>query len=166
MSRRMSKPTKWHMRLAKTPVRLVRVFALCMKKAGVLSYPSSAQRRLWSNWMDAQADLILRWAHMPFSWFRHEAAHTHKITTGYHPRWIFNDKYKQWCCQLGKMELLFIWLIVFISGPAINSHKNCWSSLSEKKHTSKTVYYRNCAFCWQCRAISCWQHHVLSTISY
>ena len=24
---------------------------------------------------DAQADLSLRWAHMPFCWFRHEAVH-------------------------------------------------------------------------------------------
>ena len=29
----------------------------------VLSYPLSAQRRLWSDWADAQADLRLRWSH-------------------------------------------------------------------------------------------------------
>ena len=34
-----------------------------MKKAWTLSYPLSAQRRLWSDWADAQADLSLRWAH-------------------------------------------------------------------------------------------------------
>ena len=28
----------------------------------------------WSDWADAQADLSLRWAHMPLSWFCHEAA--------------------------------------------------------------------------------------------
>ena len=39
------------------------VFAVRMKKAWVLSYPLSAQRRLWSDWADAQADLSLRWAH-------------------------------------------------------------------------------------------------------
>ena len=54
---------------------LIRVFAVCMKKAWVVSYPLSAQRRLWSDWADAQADLSLRWAHMPFCWFCHEAAH-------------------------------------------------------------------------------------------
>ena len=32
-----------------------------MKKGWVLSYPLSAQRRLWSDWADAQADLSLRW---------------------------------------------------------------------------------------------------------
>ena len=32
---------------------LIRVFAVRMKKAWVLSYPLSAQRRLWSDWADA-----------------------------------------------------------------------------------------------------------------
>ena len=35
----------------------------------VLSYPLSAQRRLWSDWADAQADLSLRWAHTHFVGF-------------------------------------------------------------------------------------------------
>ena len=34
-----------------------------------------AQQRLGSDWADAQADLSFRWAHMPFCWFCHEAAH-------------------------------------------------------------------------------------------
>ena len=76
----MTKPTKWHVRPAKTqiepghPPSLIRIFAVRMKKAWVLSYPLRAQRRLWSDWPDAQADLSLRWAHMPFCWFCHEAA--------------------------------------------------------------------------------------------
>ena len=42
---------------------LSRVFAVHIKKAWVLSFPMSAQRRLrWSNWANAQADLSLRWA--------------------------------------------------------------------------------------------------------
>ena len=32
-------------------------------------YPLSAQRRLWSDWVDAQADLSLRWAHSHFVGF-------------------------------------------------------------------------------------------------
>ena len=48
------------------PPCLIRVFAVRMKKAWVLSYPLSAQRRLWSDWADAQADLSLRWAHTYF----------------------------------------------------------------------------------------------------
>ena len=51
-----------------------RVFNVRMKKAWVLSYPLSAQRRLRSDWADAQADLSLRWAYIPFCWFYHEVA--------------------------------------------------------------------------------------------
>ena len=65
---------------------LISVYSVRLKKVWVLSYPLSAQRRrgsacasLWrrlgSEWADAQADLSLRWAHMPFCWFCHEAAH-------------------------------------------------------------------------------------------
>ena len=45
---------------------LIRVFAVRMKIAWVLSYPLNAQRRLSSDWADAQADLSLRWAHSHF----------------------------------------------------------------------------------------------------
>ena len=48
---------------------LIRVFAVRMKKALVLSYPLNAQRRLWSDWADAQGDLSLRWAHSHFIGF-------------------------------------------------------------------------------------------------
>ena len=43
--------------------------AVRMKKPWVLSYPLRAQRRLWSDWADAQADLSLRWAHTYFVGF-------------------------------------------------------------------------------------------------
>ena len=59
------------------PPSLIRVFAVRMKKDWVLHYPLSAQRKLWSDWADAQADLSLRWAHMLFCCFSHEAAHLH-----------------------------------------------------------------------------------------
>ena len=51
------------------PPSLIRVFAVCMKKSWVLSYPLSTQRRPWSDWVDAQADLSLRWAHTHFVGF-------------------------------------------------------------------------------------------------
>ena len=35
----------------------------------------SGQRRLWSDWADAQTDQSLCWAHMPLCWFCHEVAH-------------------------------------------------------------------------------------------
>ena len=51
------------------PPSLIRVFAVRMKKALVISYPLGGQRRLWSDWADAQADLSLRWAHSRFAGF-------------------------------------------------------------------------------------------------
>ena len=48
---------------------MIRVFTVRMKKAWVLSYPLSAQRRLWSDWVDAQADPSLRRAHTHFVGF-------------------------------------------------------------------------------------------------
>ena len=54
MSRDMTKPTKWvcaQQRLGSWMPRLIRVFAVCMKKPWVLSYPLSAQQRLWSDWL-------------------------------------------------------------------------------------------------------------------
>ena len=47
------------------PPSVIRVFAVCMKKAWVLSYPL----RLWSDLADAQADLSLHWAHSHFVGF-------------------------------------------------------------------------------------------------
>ena len=65
-----TKPTKWPVHPVKTQIRhppsLIRDFAVHLKKAWVLSYPLSAQRRLWSDSADAQDDLSLYWAHMPF----------------------------------------------------------------------------------------------------
>ena len=43
--------------------------SLCCPHGESLSYPLSAQRRLWSDWADAQADLSLRWANRHFVGF-------------------------------------------------------------------------------------------------
>ena len=51
------------------PPSLISVFAVRMKKAWDLSYPLRAQRRLWSDWADAQAGLSLCWAHSHFVGF-------------------------------------------------------------------------------------------------
>ena len=51
------------------PPSLIRDFAVRMKKTWVLSYPLSAQRRLWSDWADAHAGLSLFWAHNHFVGF-------------------------------------------------------------------------------------------------
>ena len=68
---RHDKTNKMSVRPAKTQISLgIRpvwsVFAVRMKKSWVLSYPLSAQRRLWLDWADAQADLSLRWARSHF----------------------------------------------------------------------------------------------------
>ena len=39
-----------------------------------IDYSISAQRRLWVDWMNAQVDLSLHWAHMSFCWFCHMQA--------------------------------------------------------------------------------------------
>ena len=67
----MTKPTKWPVRPAKTQIRLgslIKVFAVHMKKAWVLSFPVSAQRRPWSDWGESLL------AHRSFCWFCHAEA--------------------------------------------------------------------------------------------
>ena len=67
-----------------------------MKKAWVLSYLLSAQRRLWSDWADAQVDLSLRWVHTHFVGFCHEAAH------------CFVYKQFLWDCLSSSFQSLFL----------------------------------------------------------
>ena len=65
----MTKPTKWVCADSAQPghpPNLIRVFAVRMKKPWVLSYLLSTQRRLWSDWVDAQADLSLHSVHNHF----------------------------------------------------------------------------------------------------
>ena len=57
------------------PPSLIRVLAVRMKKPRVLSYLLSAQRKLWSDWADAQTHLNPRCAHWSFCWFCHAVAH-------------------------------------------------------------------------------------------
>ena len=71
LSHLMTKPTKWHVRQAKTQISLgIRPVwsesSLCAQ--WVAKDPSflHADSEDWSDWADAQADLSLRWAHMPF----------------------------------------------------------------------------------------------------
>ena len=73
LSCHMTKPTNRRLRSAWAS-SLFRVFTVRMKNHWVLSYPLSALRRLWSDWVDAQAVLSLHWIHRSFCWFYHEAA--------------------------------------------------------------------------------------------
>ena len=124
------KPTKWHVRPAKTPISLgIRpvssVFTVRMKKAWVLNYQLSAQLRLWSDWADAQADLSLRWAHS-FCWFCHVAAHF---------------KRNVWAspCEKSSYQKGEEWRLrrTCISGPSCRSLRCLWTQ------------YRELLFCWQ-----------------
>ena len=69
------------------------VFAGCLKKAWVLSYPMSAQRRLWLDCTDAPADLCVRWAHMSFRWFCHALAQI------FLPQSVRESEYRKVCCK-------------------------------------------------------------------
>ena len=64
---------------------LIRVFAVHSKCSWGFNVSSCGLRRLWSDWADAQADLSLHWAHMPFFWFCHEVAHLKQFLMKHKP---------------------------------------------------------------------------------
>ena len=117
------------MRPAKTQIslgcRLIRVFAVRMKKANILSYPLSAQRRLWSAWASAQADLSLRSAHMSVCGFCHEVAHNSSVFD--HDGVSCNARSKS------QYNLVLIWFLyvkknIWITLKAI-SNRNFWQKI-------------------------------------
>ena len=106
---RMLNPTKWPVRPAKTQIGLgirpthvktnkipcassedsdrpghspsmIRVFAMRSMDSLGLTVSACGQRRLRSDWADAQADLSLRWAHRSIYWFCRTQAHLSRIT--------------------------------------------------------------------------------------
>ena len=112
MSRHMTKPTKWPVRPVKTLISLCirpvwSVFTVRMTTPWVLSYPRM-QSEDWSDWVDAQTDLSLRWAHMPFCWFCHEAAQYCIM-----PKWSF------WVVLFNHISILamFIFSLQIFSPP-------------------------------------------------
>ena len=56
------------------PASLIRVFAVRMKKAGILSYPW-VHKGDSDQMADAQADLSLHWVHRSFCWFCRAVTH-------------------------------------------------------------------------------------------
>ena len=81
------------------PPSLIRVFAVHMKKAWVLGYPLSAQRRLWSSWMDAQADLSLHWVHSQF--------------VGFVTRRLISSKTLTWRYTVARSHSLAVFIVLF-----------------------------------------------------
>ena len=80
MSCRMTKLTKWHVRPLKTQISrsILPVWSQsslsAWRKLGSLA-THWAHSEDWSDWMDAQADLSLCWAHMSVCWLCQKAAH-------------------------------------------------------------------------------------------
>ena len=75
----MTKLTKWHVHPAKTQISLGihlvwAEYSLCAQWGAKDLSLLHADSEDWSDWADAQADLRLRWAHMLFYWFCHEAS--------------------------------------------------------------------------------------------
>ena len=123
------------------PPSLIRVFAVRMKKAKVLSYPLSAKRSLWSDWADAQADLSLRWAHMSVCWFCHEAAHMWRI------RVFVIQNYILWpLCQTHYLERFLIKAVFYLQtihqmvcGLTRGVHED---KLTDRSNTSPMIFHR------------------------
>ena len=90
------------LRSAGQPPSLVRVFAVRMKTAWVLSYPLSAQRRLCSDWADDQADLSLRWAYSHFVGFV-----MRRLNYFFFPLFLSR-------CGTGDMGGLFLFIYLFL----------------------------------------------------
>ena len=79
MSRLMTKLTKWHVCPPNTQISLgIRPVwsesSLCAHWVAKDISFLHADSEDWWDWADAQADLSLRWSHMLFCWFCHEAA--------------------------------------------------------------------------------------------
>ena len=77
MSKRMTKPTNYM--CAK---RRLRSSVQSDQRPIYAQCSSGRQRRLWLDWTDVQADLNLRWAHMPFCRLFRTLAHIHVVKRG------------------------------------------------------------------------------------
>ena len=69
MSRHMTKPTKWPVRPAKTSAPIWSKSSLCAQWIAKDPRFLHADSEDWSDWVDAQVDPSLRWAHRSFCWF-------------------------------------------------------------------------------------------------
>ena len=133
-----------------------------MKKAWVLSYPLSAQRRLWSDWVDAQADLSLRWAHCHFVFL------SCRGSIMFNPTLLFH-KTTAVCSFYTPSTFLHTWLIrppltIVPRGgflQVLRYGKLCWLSACVSIFLlSSFIKFTLCCFegyhvrCW------CWRHHL------
>ena len=111
------KPTKWPLHPAKTLISLGihpiwSESSLSAWRNSESSATQWAHCKDWSNWVDAQADLSLHWAHISFCWFFHEAAHFWK------QRWRFLCKqgnHKIWIQNIPDSVLLSLLMSIMIN---------------------------------------------------
>ena len=83
------------------------------RKLGSLATQLSAQRRFWSDWADAQADLSLLWVHKSFCWFCHELAHVWILSDlqGGSLKWALKRLLKHTCTTFYQnLKISLIWI--------------------------------------------------------
>ena len=132
MSHLMTKPTKWHTCPAKTQrstwasTQSDQSSLSAWRKLGSLT-THWAHSEDCSDWMDAQADLSLRWVHCHFCWFYHEVAqlflpcHLHLLGAFLCDKTIlfkFYDNYSKFDRRLN--FLLYLWRIHVLDMSSIN----------------------------------------------
>ena len=143
----------------------IRDFPIRMKKAWVLSYPLSTQRRLWSDWADAQADLSLRWVRSHFVGFVIRLLISEKNrnckTPKYSDTWkiaVIILKFEQWCRRNDKQcrpwpDYIYSW-----SGSALFAQGYMSENLRSLWYAQWTNYiyksFQNIVCNW--RAIVCY----------
>ena len=124
------------------------VFTVHMKKAWILSYPLSAQQRLWSDWADAQADRSLCWAHMPLCWFCHEVAHIRQ---------------NRWTMEYRSLTCIYFMRSIFVSHWSISPNMmfihqisfKILNKITDTKYRSLTnIYFMRSTFVSQWSIIS------------
>ena len=74
--------TQWRLRSAWVSAQSDQSLLSCSAGSLGPKLSSYRQQRLWSDWADAQTDLSLCWAHLPFCWLCDEAANFESV-------WVF-----------------------------------------------------------------------------
>ena len=131
------------------PPSLIRVIAVRMKKAWVLSYPLSAQWSLWSDWADAQADLSLRWAHSHF--------------VGFVMRWLFYFLREK--CSYVIWKFIFF-CFVDIAGTSVEQSEARYNDLVERsKHDRYQQVFDAEFITADCSRVRTWPQNVYVSLS-
>ena len=112
----------------------------------------------WSDWADAQADLSLRWANMPFCWFCHDVAHINVhvfyllalckdsmmiLHPGLQKTWVCRNKAFEWKDQCSFSILVCFNPFTFLL-QVLRRHLPNMTKL----HTCTTFAWRSPVVCW------------------